>query len=68
MGPAFPNFTADLLALENDADANAVFDAVIPQKTRDAMRNNHPFWRDFISPGRNPDGRRLLERLGRTLT
>lgn len=58
----------ELLALANDAELKRAFEAVIPENERRRTKKNNPYWQSFTSGRQGEAGRRILARVGITLT
>lgn len=57
-----------LAALADDAELSRVFNAVIPEAERRRLRKNNSYWQSFTSGRHGEAGKKIMQRLGLTLT
>lgn len=58
----------ELLALADDGELKRAFEAVIPENERRRLKKNNPYWQSFTSGKHGEAGKKILARLGITLT
>jgi CRISPR type III-B/RAMP module RAMP protein Cmr6 len=57
-----------LAALADDAVLRRVFEATVPEFERRRLRRNNPYWQSFTSGRHAEAGKKILQRLGLTLS